>query len=87
MNHAVRLTVYQPLPNFELNGYSDGSVNMLQIHPLLKELREAGVVGHVDALARLATETAADIRTLQSSVLDDDNVQVRRVSTHVCISS
>jgi hypothetical protein len=43
----------------------------------LKELREAGLVEHVDALASLARETAADVRTLQSSVLDEENVQVR----------
>lgn len=44
----------------------------------MKELREAGVVDHVDALASLARDTAGDVRKLQTSVLDEDNVQVRR---------
>lgn len=48
----------------------------VQVHPLLKELREAGLVEHVDALASLARDTAGDVRKLQTSVLDEDNVQV-----------
>lgn len=52
----------------------------LQVTPLLKELREAGIVQHVDGLASLATETAGDIRDLQKSVLDSDNVNELRKS-------
>jgi len=51
-----------------------------QVTPLLKELREAGLVEHVDALATLARDTAGDIRTLQTSVLDDGNVDELRRS-------
>lgn len=46
-----------------------------QVHPLLKELREAGLVEHVEALASLATDTAGDVRKLQTSVLDDENIK------------
>jgi hypothetical protein len=46
----------------------------VQVHPLLRELRDAGLVDHVDSLATLARETAGDIRKLQTSVLDEDNV-------------
>ena len=48
----------------------------MQVHPLLKELREAGLVEHVEALASLATDTAGDVRKLQTSVLDDENIKV-----------
>ena len=48
--------------------------------PLLSELREAGLVKHVEGLASLATDTAGDIRELQKSVLDTDNVQELRKS-------
>lgn len=59
----------------------DASASLVeQVTPLLRELREAGVVEHVDALATLARETAGDIRALQTSVLDEENVQELRRS-------
>lgn len=51
-----------------------------QVHPLLKELREAGIASNIDALANLAVETAGDIRELQKSVLDAENVNALRQS-------
>ena len=52
----------------------------MQVTPLLKELREAGIVGHMDSLATLATETAGDIRDLSKQVLDKENVAELRKS-------
>ena len=46
----------------------------------MQELREAGIVKHVEGLASLATETAGDIRELQRAVLDTENVQELRKS-------
>ena len=47
----------------------------MQVTPLLQDLREAGIVKHVEGLASLATDTAGDIRELQRAVLDKENVQ------------
>ena len=52
----------------------------MQVTPLLQELREAGIVQHVEGLASLATDTAKDIRELQTAVLDKDNVNELRKS-------
>lgn len=51
-----------------------------QVHPLLAELREAGLGGHLDALARAAGDTAGDLRDLERAVLDGDNVKELRKS-------
>jgi acyl-[acyl carrier protein]--UDP-N-acetylglucosamine O-acyltransferase len=51
-----------------------------QVTPLLAELREAGIVSHVEGLASLASDTASDIRELQRSVLDKENVGELRKS-------
>lgn len=50
------------------------------MHPLLAEIRDTGILGNVDALSQLAVDTGTDIRSLQTSILDADNVQALRQS-------
>lgn len=59
----------------------DATTKLLdQVHPLLAQLRETGVIENIDALSSLAVETARDIQTLQQSVLDADNINALRQS-------
>ena len=52
----------------------------MQVTPLLRELREAGLAQHIDSLAAVASETAGDIRDLEKAVLDSENVKELRKS-------
>jgi hypothetical protein len=50
------------------------------MHPLLAEIRDTGILSNVDTLSQLAVDTGADIRSLQSSILDEANVNSLRQS-------
>ncbi|GAX80213.1 hypothetical protein CEUSTIGMA_g7651.t1 [Chlamydomonas eustigma] len=51
-----------------------------EITPLLKELREGGLVKNVEALTSTAAAAAEDIHALQGAVLTEDNVRALRGS-------
>jgi hypothetical protein len=53
---------------------------LLQIIPLLTDLRAGNMVGNVEALTQVAAEAAADIQRLQTEVLTDGNVKALRES-------
>jgi len=49
-----------------------------EVTPLLRELREGGLVANVEALTSTAAAAAADIQKLQGAVLTEDNVRALR---------
>ena len=51
---------------------------MEQVTPLLRELREGGLVANMEALTRTAADAVADVQKLQSAVLTEDNVKALR---------
>ncbi|GFH32293.1 MlaD domain-containing protein, partial [Haematococcus lacustris] len=51
-----------------------------EVTPLLRELREGGLVANVEALTSTAAAAAADIQKLQGAVLTDENVRALRSS-------
>mmetsp|Transcript_15119 Transcript_15119/g.26252 ORF Transcript_15119/g.26252 Transcript_15119/m.26252 type:complete len:433 (+) Transcript_15119:125-1423(+) len=51
-----------------------------EVTPLLRELREGGLVANVEALTSTAAAAAADIQKLQGAILTEDNVRALRTS-------
>ena len=51
-----------------------------EVAPLLKELREGGVVGNIEGLTAAATDAAKDIHALENEVLTKENIVALRDS-------
>ena len=53
-----RIRCLHVMPKPFLDGTVYEHLHCVQVHPLLAELRETGVIDNIDALSKLAVETA-----------------------------